>query len=166
MPENFKQRLQHIHAFAFDIDGVLTNGDISIGSDNILTRKFNTKDSYAIATAARAGYKLAIISKASEPVLKERLGALGFQEVYLNCSDKEDTFREFAAAYHLQEDSILYMGDDIPDLLAMKRAGVAACPHDAVADVRAICQYISPYRGGQGCVRDVIEQVMRLHGKW
>jgi 3-deoxy-D-manno-octulosonate 8-phosphate phosphatase (KDO 8-P phosphatase) len=166
MSENFKQRLNRIRAFAFDIDGVLTDGIVSIGSDNTVTRHYNAKDAHAITTAARADYTLIVISKASEPLLKDRLGSLGFQEVYLSCTDKEETLRDFATTYDIKEDEILYMGDDMPDYGAMQRAGVAACPHDAVADIRAISHYVSPYKGGQGCVRDVIEQVMRLHGKW
>jgi 3-deoxy-D-manno-octulosonate 8-phosphate phosphatase (KDO 8-P phosphatase) len=166
MSENFKQRLNRIRAFAFDIDGVLTDGIVSIGSDNTITRHYNAKDAYAITTAARSGYILVVISKASEPLLKDRLGTLGFQEVYLSCTDKEETLKDFATVYSIKEEEILYMGDDMPDYGAMQRAGVAACPHDAVADIRAISQYISPYKGGKGCVRDVIEQVMRLHGKW
>lgn len=166
MSANFKERLNRIRAFAFDIDGVLTDGTVAIGSNDTVTRNFNAKDAYAITAASKAGYAMAIISSAREPSLRERLSQLGFHEVYLACTDKEDTLKEFAAVHDLHYDDIVFMGDDLPDFLAMKLAGVAACPHDAAAEIREICQYISPRKGGEGCVRDVIEQVMRLHGKW
>lgn len=166
MTDNFKQRLNRIRAFAFDIDGVLTDGTVAIGSDNTVTRSFNTKDAHAITTAAKAGYTMAIISSAREETLRERLSGLGFEYIYLGCIDKELTLKEFAAETSLHYDDILYMGDDVPDLLAMRLAGVAACPHDAVHEIRAESIYISPFNGGRGCVRDVIEQVLRLHGKW
>jgi 3-deoxy-D-manno-octulosonate 8-phosphate phosphatase (KDO 8-P phosphatase) len=166
MTDNFKQRLSRIRAFAFDIDGVLTDGTVAIGSDNTVTRSFNTKDAHAITTAAKAGYTMAIISSAREETLRERLNGLGFEYIYLGCIDKELTLKEFAAETNLHYDDILFMGDDVPDLLAMRLAGVAACPHDAVHEIRAASIYISPFNGGRGCARDVIEQVMRLQGKW
>jgi 3-deoxy-D-manno-octulosonate 8-phosphate phosphatase (KDO 8-P phosphatase) len=166
MADNFKQRLNRIRAFAFDIDGVLTDGTVAIGSDNTVTRNFNAKDAHAITAASKAGYIMAIISSAREQTLRERLSGLGFHNVFLGCTDKEITLKEFVAEHSLHYDDVLYMGDDIPDLLAMRLAGVAACPHDAVHEIRSESIYISPKNGGNGCVRDVIEQVMRLHGKW
>ncbi|MCU0434352.1 MAG: 3-deoxy-D-manno-octulosonate 8-phosphate phosphatase [Bacteroidia bacterium] len=166
MADNFKQLLNHIRAFAFDIDGVLTDGTVAIGSDNTVTRSFNTKDAHAITTAAKAGYTMAIISSAREESLRERLGGLGFEYIYLGCIDKEITLKEFAAETDLHYNQILYMGDDIPDLLPMRLSGVAACPHDAVHEIRSQSIYISPYKGGQGCVRDIIEQVLRLQNRW
>jgi 3-deoxy-D-manno-octulosonate 8-phosphate phosphatase (KDO 8-P phosphatase) len=166
MSANFKQRLNKIKAFVFDIDGVPTDGKITFNSDNTTSRSFDSKDGFALQRAIRAGFIVAIISSATDETLKKRFLALGLQEVYLGAYDKEETFKEFAAVYNLQEEEILFMGDDLPDLLAMRRAGVACCPHNAASEIRELCVYVSPHKGGEGCVRDVIEQVLRLNRKW
>jgi 3-deoxy-D-manno-octulosonate 8-phosphate phosphatase (KDO 8-P phosphatase) len=163
---NFKTRLNKIKAFAFDVDGVLTDGKITFLSDAAVSRTVFARDAHAIQHAVKNGYTVVIISAAKDEVLKTRYLRLGMQEVYLGCTDKEITLKDFAAVYQLHYDEILYMGDDVPDYNAMKLAGVAACPYNAVHEIREICQYISPEKGGEGCVRDVIQQVMRLHGKW
>ncbi len=167
MNGNFKQRLNKIKAFVFDIDGVLTDGTLHFHSDNTISRRVHTRDGYALQQAVKAGFIIAIISSArKDDILKERFTGLGIQEVYLGVTDKEDVFKEFTTVYQLEEESVLYMGDDVPDLPAMRRAGVPCCPHDAAPDIRDMCVYISPKKGGEGCVRDVIEQVLRLNGVW
>jgi 3-deoxy-D-manno-octulosonate 8-phosphate phosphatase (KDO 8-P phosphatase) len=166
MNGNFKQRLNKVKAFVFDIDGVLTDGTLHVHSDNTTSRRLNIRDMYAISKASKAGFTVAIISYARDQVLRERFLGSGVQEVYLGVTDKEEKFKEFATVYQLEEDSVLYMGDDVPDLLAMRRAGVPCCPHDAAPEIRDMCVYISPKKGGEGCVRDVIEQVLRLNGAW
>lgn len=166
MSGNFKQRLAKIKAFAFDIDGVLTDGKITMHSDNTTSRNINSKDGFALQRAIHEGFLVAIISAARDENLKMRFRNLGLHEVYMGCTDKEETFKEFATVYNLQEEEILFMGDDLPDLLAMRRAGIACCPHDAVHEIREMSIYISPLKGGEACVRDVIEQVLRLNGKW
>lgn len=163
---NFKERLNKIKAFAFDVDGVLTDGTIAIHSDDTVSRTVFARDAHAIQHAVKQGYLVVIISAAKDDMLRARYTRLGMQEVYLCCTDKEVTLKEFAAVYDLHYDEILYMGDDLPDYNAMKLAGVATCPYNAAPEIREICQYISPLDGGKGCVRDVISQVMRLHGKW
>lgn len=166
MSENFKTRLNKIKAFAFDVDGVLTDGKITFLSDQAVARTVYARDAHAIQLAVQKEYIVVIISAARDEMLRTRYLRLGMQEVYLGCTDKEVTLKEFAAVYGLEYDNILYMGDDVPDYNAMKLAGVAACPYNAAPEIREICQYISPEKGGEGCVRDVIAQVMRLHGKW
>jgi 3-deoxy-D-manno-octulosonate 8-phosphate phosphatase (KDO 8-P phosphatase) len=109
---------------------------------------------------------VAILSRARDPHLRDRFLKLGLQEVYLGCLDKEETLREFATVYDLAWEEILYMGDDVPDLGALRRCGVPTCPRDAAAEVREASIYISPFDGGKGCVRDVISQVLRLNGQW
>jgi 3-deoxy-D-manno-octulosonate 8-phosphate phosphatase (KDO 8-P phosphatase) len=166
MSANFKTRLNSIKAFAFDVDGVLTDGKITFLSDTEVARTVYARDAHAIQHAVSNGYTVIIVSAARDQMLKMRYQRLGMQEVYLGCLDKEVTLKEFAAVYDLKYDEILFMGDDVPDYNAMKLAGVAACPHNAAHEIREICQYVSQYNGGEGAVRDVIEQVMRLHGKW
>jgi 3-deoxy-D-manno-octulosonate 8-phosphate phosphatase (KDO 8-P phosphatase) len=163
---NFKTKLNNIKAFAFDIDGVLTDGKITFLSDTQVGRTVCARDAYAIQHAIQKGYTVVIISAARDEMLRTRYLRLGMQEVYLGCTDKEVTLKEFAAVYDLHYDNILYMGDDVPDYNAMKLAGVAACPYNAAHEIREICQYVSSEKGGEGCVRDVISQVMRLHNKW
>lgn len=166
MSENFKQRLHRVKAFVFDIDGVLTNGIVRVHSDNTTSRTIHSKDFQAITHAAKHGYILAVISGSKADAIKETLLRFGMNEVYLRSTDKEITFKEFTAVYGLEDDEVLFMGDDIPDLLAMRRSGVPCCPYDAAPEIREMCVYVSPKKGGEGCVRDVIEQVMRLQGKW
>lgn len=163
---NYKEKLNAIKAFVFDIDGVLTNGTITINSDDTISRTVFARDAHAIQHAVKAGYTVAIISAARDESLRTRFLRLGMQEVYLGSTDKEITLKEFTAVYGLEYDEVIYMGDDIPDYNAMKLAGIAACPNDAAHEIREISIYVSPFKGGNGCVRDVIEQVMRLHGKW
>lgn len=163
---NFKEKLNAIKAFVFDIDGVLTDGTITINSDDTVSRTVFARDAHAIQHAVKAGYSVAIISAARDEMLRTRYLRLGMQEVYLGSTDKEITLKEFTAVYSLEYDQVLYMGDDVPDYNAMKLAGIAACPNDAAHEIRGISIYVSPFNGGAGCVRDVIEQVMRLHGKW
>ena len=166
MSASFKSRLTKIKAFAFDVDGVLTDGKITFLSDTAVARTVYARDAHAIQHAVQKGYTVVIISAARDEMLRTRYQRLGMQEVYLGCTDKEVTLKEFAAVYDLHYDEILFMGDDVPDYNAMKLAGVAACPYNAAHEIREISQYVSQYNGGEGAVRDVIEQVMRLHGNW
>lgn len=166
MSLNFKQRLNKIKAFVFDIDGVLTNGKINFLSDNSTSRSFHAKDGFALQRAIQEGFIVTIISAAKDENLNTRFKALGLQEVYLGSLNKEETFIEFTTVYNLQNDEVLYMGDDLPDLLAMRRAGIPCCPNDAASEIREMSVYVSPFKGGEGCVRDVIEQVLRLNQKW
>lgn len=166
MIENFKTKLNKIKAFAFDVDGVLTDGKITFLSDAAVARTVFARDGHAIQHAVKNGYTVVIISAAKDELLRTRYLRLGMQEVYLASTDKEITLKEFAAVYQLEYDDILFMGDDMPDYNAMKLAGIAACPHDAAPEIREISAYVSTYNGGEGCVRDVISQVMRLHDKW
>lgn len=163
---NFKERLHKVKAFVFDIDGVLTDGKITVHSDKTTSRNLFARDGSALSRACKAGYTVAIISYAREQDLADRFKSLGLAEVYLAVTDKEEKLKEFESVYFLESDEILFMGDDIPDLLAMKRSGVPCCPNDAAHEIRDISVYVSPYKGGEGCVRDVIEQTMRLHDKW
>lgn len=166
MSLNFKQRLNKVKAFVFDIDGVLTDGTITFNSDNTTSRSVSAKDGFALQRALHEGFLVAIISAAKDENLKLRFKNLGLTEVYLGAHDKEETFKEFTTVYNLQEEEVLYMGDDLPDLFPMRRAGVPCCPNDAASEIRELSVYVSPLKGGEGCVRDVIEQVLRLNKKW
>jgi 3-deoxy-D-manno-octulosonate 8-phosphate phosphatase (KDO 8-P phosphatase) len=161
---NFKERLQKVKCFVFDIDGVLTDGQLHILQDGTMLRNMNIKDGYALRQAFLKNYPIFVISGSNAEGVKQRLKNLGIEEVYLNCKDKLDKLSLLLVKHHLTYENVLYMGDDIPDLEVMKKCGVATCPNDAVHQIKEVSIYISDYCGGKGAVRDVIEQTLRLHG--
>lgn len=166
MQKNFKTLLNIIKAFVLDVDGVLTDGNLLLLENGELGRRFNTKDGHALQAAVAAGFTVALVTSARAENLRTRFKALGVHEVYLDSRDKEEALKEFSTVYGIEPQHLLYMGDDLPDLPALRLAGIAACPADAAHEIKAACIYVSPFGGGQGCVRDVIEQALRVQGKW
>lgn len=166
MQKNFKQLLNDVQAFIFDVDGVLTDGSITILPDGEQVRIMNIRDGFALQYAVKKGYKVAIISGGKFEGVRKRLNGLGIYDVYLGVDLKKDAFDEFLLTYNIDPSSVLYMGDDLPDHDVMKRCGVATCPKDAAPEIKAISIYVSDKKGGEGCVRDVIEQAMKAQGKW
>lgn len=164
--KNYKEVLNSIKAFIFDIDGVLTNGKILITSSGDMYREMDTKDGFAIKYALNKGFKIAIISGGKDKGLEIRLQDLGIKNIFLGFTDKERPFNDFIKNEDIKPNDILYMGDDIPDIKIMKKVLLATCPNDAVIDVKEISDYVSPKNGGQGCVREIIEQVLRVQNKW
>lgn len=163
---NFKEDLKDIKAFIFDIDGVLSTQTIALDTGGQPMRSINLRDGYALQLAVKKGYRIAVISGGNSEAYKKRLKQLGVTEVNLKSSNKLKIFENYLENENLNKEEVLYMGDDIPDFEVMMEAGVAVCPADADSEIKQISQYISDKNGGDGCVRDVIEQVMRLHGKW
>jgi 3-deoxy-D-manno-octulosonate 8-phosphate phosphatase (KDO 8-P phosphatase) len=163
---NFKEALQRIRAFAFDVDGVLSNPKVYVHPDGELVRSMNTKDGYAIQYAVKRGYPIAIITGGRTESVGARFKNLGLTDIYLGSSQKVSDFEDFISKYEFSAEQVLYMGDDLPDFHVMQKAGVACCPADAVEEIKSISHYISHLPGGEGCVRDIIEQVLRLHGRW
>jgi 3-deoxy-D-manno-octulosonate 8-phosphate phosphatase (KDO 8-P phosphatase) len=163
--ENFKQLLNNVKAFVFDIDGVLTDGSVLV-LEKEEARTMNLKDGYALKAAVDAGYKVFVISGSRKNNTEKRLKYLGVEHIYFSVKDKQKKLKEVITKNKLKPENVLYMGDDVPDYEAMKMAGIAACPADAASEIRGISIYVSDKKGGKGCVRDVIEQVMRLQGKW
>lgn len=163
---NYKSKLHEIKAFVFDFDGVMTNGDVWTFADRETVRCGNIKDGFAIQYAVKKGYIVAVISGATSQSINNRMEALGVKQTYTGCANKMETYRRFLTTNGISESQVLYMGDDIPDYEVMRHCGVAACPADAAVEIKEIADYISLHDGGHGCVRDVIEQTLRLHGKW
>ncbi len=163
---NYKAKLHKIKAFVFDFDGVMTDGSVWTYGDRETVRAGNIKDGFALQYASKKGYTVAVISGATSLSINNRMEALGAAEIYTGCANKMDTYREFLKKYGLSEEEVLYMGDDIPDYEIMQHAGVSTCPADAAVEIKQIADYISIFDGGNGCVRDVIEQTLRLHGTW
>jgi 3-deoxy-D-manno-octulosonate 8-phosphate phosphatase (KDO 8-P phosphatase) len=163
---NYKELLQHITTFIFDYDGVITDGSVLTLENGEAYRISNVKDGYALQLARKKGYRVAVISGAQAENMTQRLKSLQITDIFLGVENKLRIFREYLAANSLDPSEVLFMGDDIPDYQVMQAAGVAACPADAAEEIKKVARYISHFNGGKGCVRDVIEQVMKLQGKW
>ena len=163
---NILEKFTPIKTFVFDVDGVLTDGSLLILNDGQMARKMNIKDGYALQLAIKKGYHVMVISGGSLNAVKVRLYKLGIRECFFDVLDKKEMLRDHVQQNHLNWDEILYMGDDIPDLPAMQMVGLPCCPTDAAVEIKKISAYISPYPGGNGCVRDVIEKVLKLNGHW
>jgi 3-deoxy-D-manno-octulosonate 8-phosphate phosphatase (KDO 8-P phosphatase) len=159
-------RFKLIKTFVLDIDGVLTDGSLVIDHENNWLRRMNIQDGYALQLAVKSGFGVIVISGSNSPEVKERLNRLGITDVFMKINDKETFIKELILRKNLALSEILYMGDDIPDYSCMKIVGIAACPADAAFEIKEIASYISPFRGGYGCVRDVIEKVLKLNSKW
>ena len=166
MADNFKEKLRNIRCFVLDIDGVLTDGSLHILQDGIMLRKMNIKDGYALQLAAKKGYHIFVISGSNAEGVKKRLENLGIHEVYLKVENKLTQLENLLIKYHVSLNQVLYMGDDMPDLYVMQKCAIATCPADAVFQVKKTSIYVSEKNGGEGCVRDVIEQVLTLNGDW
>ncbi|MBO7276685.1 MAG: HAD hydrolase family protein [Bacteroidales bacterium] len=163
---NYKSKLHEIKAFVFDYDGVISDGNIWTANDEIIIRSGNVKDGYAIQYAIRKGYVVAVISGGKGSSIASRMAMLGVKDVYLGSHRKKEIFEKFLEDKQLKASEVLYMGDDIPDYDVMKMVGVSTCPADAAEEIKLVADYISHRPGGSGCVRDVIEQVMKLQNKW
>ncbi|HXR83456.1 MAG TPA: HAD hydrolase family protein [Hanamia sp.] len=159
-------RFRQIKTFVFDMDGVLTDGNIIVDEKNNWLRKMNIRDGYALQLAARSDFQIVVISGSHSTFVHDRLNRLGVKEVFMDIKNKEDFLKDYVRAKNIFLNELLFMGDDIPDYFCMKMAGIAACPADAAFEIKEIASYISPFTGGCGCVRDVIEKVLKLNHKW
>lgn len=164
--KNYKHLLPKIKTFIFDVDGVLTDGKILINSDGELLRSFDTKDGYAMKCALVKGFKIVIITGGRNEAVRERFKELGVIDIYLGAHHKLDAYQDLMDNYDLNPEEILYIGDDIPDIPVMEKVGLGCCPANAASDVKAMADYVSHKKGGEGCVRELIEQVLRVQGKW
>lgn len=166
MEKSYKEYLQHITTFVFDVDGVLTDGIITVTTEGEMLRSMNIKDGYALKTAVDKGYHICIISGGSNEGVRIRLEGLGLKDIYLGAHQKTDILNQYLKSKGIASENVLYMGDDIPDLQVMQQVGVPCCPQDAVPEIKEIALYVSHKKGGKGCVRDIIEQVLKVQGKW
>ena len=158
--------LKKIKALVFDVDGVLSSGTISVDVNGELLRTTSVKDGYALHLAIKLGYHVAIITGAFEESILLRYKDVGIEDIFLGSSFKTEKMQQLLDKYGLSKEEVLYMGDDIPDYEVMKQVGLPCCPADAAPEIREICIYVSHLNGGKGCVRDVVEQVLKAQGKW
>ena len=163
---SYKQRLSEINTFIFDVDGVLTDGNVILDSSGEMVRTMHTKDGYALQHAVKMGYHIVIITGGNSQMVKERLNGLGIKDIYLSAHQKLPILENHLKENNIELNQVLYMGDDIPDIPCLKVVGVSTCPKDSAVEVREVCDYISHINGGKGCVRDVLEQTMRVQNKW
>ena len=158
--------LNKIKAVVFDVDGVLSRQTVQMSENGEPIRTVNVRDGYAIQLAVKLGLKVCIITGAKTPNIRTRYENLGVKDIYLASSLKIKDYEDYIWRNRLKDEEIIYMGDDIPDVAILRRVGCPVCPKDAAPDVRNVCTYISNFNGGEGCARDVLEQVIRSQGKW
>jgi 3-deoxy-D-manno-octulosonate 8-phosphate phosphatase (KDO 8-P phosphatase) len=163
---NVLEHFQDVDTFVFDVDGVLTDGSVLLLENGLQARKMNVKDGLALQMALSNGYRVVIISGGSSEPIIHRLQYLGLTEIYLGLKDKLKFMEGYAEQNSLNWKRILFMGDDLPDVPVLENVGLPCCPADATIEVRNISKYISPLNGGYGCVRDVIEKVLKLNDHW
>jgi len=163
---NYKSQLKNIKSIVLDVDGVLTDGSIVLMENGDMVRTMNIKDGFAIQHAVKSGILVCVITGARSEAVKARLKYLGVQDVYIGAFNKIEVFEDYLASYSIDKSEVLYMGDDMPDYEIMKIVGLAACPKDAVNEIRELCKYVSSFDGGKGCVRDIVVQVLKAQGKW
>jgi 3-deoxy-D-manno-octulosonate 8-phosphate phosphatase (KDO 8-P phosphatase) len=163
--KSYKEKLPAITTFIFDIDGVFTTGEVFVFNGEFV-RNIQSKDAYALQYAKKMGFQLFIITGGESLLLKQVLENLGITNVYLKSANKLIVYEDIKKKYNLKDEEILYMGDDIPDYKVLERCGVSSCPQDAAIEIKIICDYQSPLDGGKCCVRDVIEQTMKVQQKW
>ncbi|MBC7850261.1 MAG: HAD hydrolase family protein [Chitinophagaceae bacterium] len=163
---NLLEKFGQITTFVFDVDGVMTDGTLLIHEDGQFIRRMHIKDGYALQLAVKKGFNILVISGSNSDAVVTRLNGLGIRDVFMKEENKLGRLNEYVSARKLKWEEVLFMGDDIPDYPAMKQVGLACCPVDAVAEIKSISNYISPIAGGQGCVRDVIEKVLKMRNAW
>ncbi|WP_316783200.1 HAD-IIIA family hydrolase [Pedobacter frigiditerrae] len=162
----FLENLKNITTFVFDVDGVLTDGTVIASESGDLLRSFNIKDGYALQLALKKGYNICIISGSGGPATTKRFENLGLPDVFLKVGDKVEVFEAYLKEKNISPAQVLYMGDDMPDYYVMQLVGLATCPIDAVDEIKQISHYISPKKGGDSAVRDVIEKVLKVQQNW
>ncbi|MBX9732824.1 MAG: HAD hydrolase family protein [Chitinophagaceae bacterium] len=160
------QNVENITCLVFDVDGVLTDGSLLVMPGGLMARRMNIKDGYALQLAVKKGYEVIIISGGNSPEVEERLYKLGLRAIHMRVTNKWELLQRLLAAKKISVEQVMFMGDDVPDLDCMRKVGLSAAPADAAIDITTVAQYISPYKGGEGAARDIIEKIMRAQGTW
>jgi len=163
---NYKEKLKKINTLIFDYDGVLTDGTVITTENGDQLRSGHVRDGYALHLALKKGYNIAVISGGTSDSISLRLKTLKLTDIFIRVSNKIEIFNQYIKQKNVDASQVLYMGDDIPDYKVMQMVGLPVCPADAAEEIKSISKYISSYKGGHGCVRDIIEQLMKIQGTW
>jgi 3-deoxy-D-manno-octulosonate 8-phosphate phosphatase (KDO 8-P phosphatase) len=163
---SFKERLGKITTIIFDVDGVLTDGKVLVMESGEMVRNMHSKDGYALHLAVNKSYRLAVISGGNNVAVKQALERTGIQDIFIREHDKLGRYENYKQINNLRDEEIAYVGDDLPDHEVMSRVGLAVCPNDAAMEIKLISHYVSPKNGGEGCVRDIVEQILKVQGNW
>lgn len=163
---NYKEKLKYISTFIFDYDGVMTDGKVYLLNKGDAVRTGHVKDGYAMQYAVKMGYRVVVISGGRAEGVYKRFNVLSVKDVFMGVGNKLEVFKKYIQENKLKKKEVLFMGDDIPDYLLMREAGLSACPGDASEEIKSVAGYVSVFNGGEGCVRDVIEQTLKIQGKW
>ena len=162
----FKEELSKVKAFVFDVDGVLSAATQVLAPNGETIRTSNLKDGFALVYAVRMGFPIGVITGGNTVEVIKRCELIGIKHIYAGSLRKLPALFDFLEMNNLKAEDVMYMGDDLPDYPVMKAVGVPVCPMDAAPEIKAISHYISDKNGGEGCIRDVLEQVMRAQGPW
>ncbi len=163
---NYKALLTEVTTFIFDYDGVMTDGRVILQHNDPPLRTANVKDGYVLQLAVKLGYNVAVISGGYSPSMENRFETLNIKDAFIGVRNKKEVFDKYIKERNINPKQVIYMGDDLPDLPVMKEVGVPVCPADAAEEIKNAALYISDKKGGEGCVRDIIEQVLKVQGKW
>jgi 3-deoxy-D-manno-octulosonate 8-phosphate phosphatase (KDO 8-P phosphatase) len=163
---NYKTRLKSITTIVLDVDGVLTNGKVILEASGEMTRTMSTRDGYIIQRAIKKGYNVCIITLGNSKMVENRMNYLGVNDVFSSAENKLETLNSYCSSKNITLENVLYMGDDMPDIDCIKSVSIGTCPNDAVPEIREVADYISHVNGGHGCVRDVMEQVLKINNDW
>lgn len=166
MSNHYLKLLPKITTLIFDVDGVLTDGMVTLLPNGEQLRSLNSKDGFALQLAIKKGFRVCIITGGNSENVKSRLSKMGITDIYLRVLHKIGTYEDIKVMYDLEDEEIMYMGDDLPDFEIMQQVGIPACPNNAAREIKDISKYISDQNGGKGCVRDIIEKVLRAQNKW
>ena len=163
---NYKALLKEVTTFIFDYDGVMTDGKVILQHDDPPLRTANVRDGYVLQLAVKLGYHVVVISGGFSKSMENRFDTLNIKDAFTGVKNKMTVFEKYIREKNIDPRQVIYMGDDIPDIPVMKKVGIPVCPADAAEEVKAVSIYISDKKGGEGCVRDIIEQVLKVQGKW
>lgn len=164
--KNKLEVFRQIRTFIFDVDGVMTDGRLQVTDAGEFLRTFHTRDGYAIRRAIEEGFNVCVMTGGKGNSIEKRLQVLGIRHYYLGADNKLPIFNSYVAAHNINLFDTIYMGDDLNDYEVIQKVGLACCPCDACPEIISLAHYVSPFKGGDGCVRDVIEKVMKLQGSW
>jgi 3-deoxy-D-manno-octulosonate 8-phosphate phosphatase (KDO 8-P phosphatase) len=166
MSNDYLRRFQGVKHFMFDVDGVFTNSQLLLTEKGELLRSMSTRDGFAVKVALQQAYGITVITGGKSNGVRERLKKLGVTRIFSGIEDKLAVLTELTRSQAIDLSEVLYMGDDLPDIHVMKEVGLACCPGDAVPEIKSISQVITTAKGGEGCVREIIEKVLKIQSNW